>query len=91
MTQIQPELAEPITWRDLAACKDVPEVDFFPFPEDVQAIGRAKEICAICPVAEECLAYAIETRQSDGIWGGHTPKERMKIRRKWMEEVRRAS
>ena len=90
MAQIQPELAEQPTWRDLAACKDA-NIDFFPFPEDVQAIGRAKEVCATCPVAEECLAYALETRQGDGIWGGHTPKERMKIRRKWMEQVRRAS
>ena len=32
-----------------------------------------------------------QTRQGEGIWGGHTPKERVKIRRKWSEQVRRAS
>jgi hypothetical protein len=37
------------------------------------------------------LTYAIETRQGEGIWGGHTAKERVKIRRKWAEQVRRAS
>ncbi|MGQ0849270.1 MAG: WhiB family transcriptional regulator [Actinomycetota bacterium] len=80
-----------IAWREAAACRTTPGVDFFPSPEDVQAIGQAKAVCATCPVAEECLTYALETRQAEGIWGGHTPKERVKIRRKWMEEVRRAS
>jgi WhiB family redox-sensing transcriptional regulator len=84
---IETEIA---TWRDAAACKDS-TVDFFPNPEDVAGISAAKEICSTCPVANECLTYAIETRQGEGIWGGHTPKERVKIRRKWAEQIRRAS
>ena len=88
MSQTFPELTEPLTWRDGSACRERPDVDFFPFPEDVQAISRAKDVCVICPVAEECLMYAIETRQADGVWGGHTPKERTKLRRKWMEDIR---
>ena len=83
-----PEFGEPLTWRDDAACRERPDVDFFPYPEDVQAISRAKEVCAIRPVNEECLIYAISTRQGDGLWGGHTTKERAKLRRKWMEDVR---
>ena len=88
MNHAFPDPIEPVTWRDDSACRERPDVDFFPFPEDVQAIGRAKEVCAICPVADECLMYAIETRQGDGVWGGHTPKERTKLRRKGMEDVR---
>jgi hypothetical protein len=42
-------------------------------------------------VASECLTWAIETNQSEGIWGGHTPKERRSIRRRWIEEIERAS
>lgn len=79
-------------WRDLAACLEVgDEVDFFPAPEDVAAIAKAKAVCASCPVAAECLTWAVETNQSEGIWGGHTPKERRSIRRRWLEEVRKAS
>ena len=85
------DVTELVTWRDLAACKEKPDVDFFPYPEDVAGIARAKEVCATCPVADECLSYAIETRQSEGVWGGHTTKERTKLRRKWAEEIRRAS
>jgi WhiB family redox-sensing transcriptional regulator len=85
------EAPELTSWRDLAACREAPEVDFFPSPEDEVAIGRAKAVCGACPVAGECLEYALETRQSDGIWGGHTPRERVKLRRQWLEQVRKAS
>lgn len=80
-------------WREGAACLRLEqgEVDFFPDPEDVAAIATAKAVCATCPVAEECLAYAIETNQSEGIWGGLLPKERARLRRRWLEEIRRAS
>jgi len=81
------EMVEP-TWRDTAACREWTGVDFFPFSEDVQAIRRVKEVCALCPVTEDCLAYAIETRQGDGVWGGLTPRERIYLRRKWMEHSR---
>ena len=79
-------------WREAASCLDVGEdVTFFPDKEDVGAIGKAKAICATCPVADICLSWAIETRQSEGIWGGHTPKERRKLRRRWLEETKKAS
>lgn len=80
------------TWRDEAACKDDGEGLFFPEGDsDLGRIAAAKAICASCPVQDECLAYAIETNQPEGIWGGHTPRERRRIRRQWLEEVRRAS
>lgn len=84
-------VSELISWRDSAMCREAPEIDFFPSPEDAPAIARAKEVCAVCPVAAECLDYALETRQADGVWGGHTTKERAKLRRQWLEEIRKAS
>jgi len=80
------------TWRDEAACLDVvDEVSFFPDPEDLVGIAQAKAICSTCPVASECLTWAIETNQSEGVWGGHTPHERRTIRRRWIEEIEKAS
>lgn len=67
------------------------DVDFFPDREDAAAVGRAKAVCSTCPVAAECLSWALETNQPDGIWGGHTAKERRAIRRTWLEEIQRAS
>ncbi len=79
-------------WREAASCLDVPEdVTFFPDKEDVGAIAKAKAICATCPVADECLSWAIDTNQAEGVWGGHTAKERRAIRRRWLEEIRKAS
>jgi WhiB family redox-sensing transcriptional regulator len=79
-------------WREGAACIDVvDEVSFFPEPEDLVGIARAKAVCAGCPVADECLSWSIETNQSEGIWGGHTPKERRAVRRRWLEEIEKAS
>lgn len=79
------------SWREAAACVDAAGVSFFPDPASVGAIAAAKAVCAGCPVAGECLTWAIETNQTDGIWGGHTPAERRTIRRRWLEEIRRAS
>lgn len=79
-------------WREAAACIDVvDEVSFFPDKEDLGAIVRAKAVCSSCPVADICLSWAIETNQSQGIWGGHTTKERRRLRRRWMEETQKAS
>lgn len=79
-------------WRESAACLDLGgEVDFFPSQEDIQGIERAKQVCAGCPVQDNCLVYAIETNQSDGIWGGTDPRERSKLRRQWVRDLRRAS
>lgn len=79
-------------WREAAACIEVvDEVSFFPDPEDLAGTARAKAVCAGCPVAAECLTWAIETNQSEGIWGGHTAKERRSVRRRWLEEIEKAS
>ncbi len=82
---------EPEFWREEAACADRPEVDFFAPPDRREEVARAKAICAACPVADVCLAFAIETNQPDGIWGGYTAKERSRLRRRWLEDLRRAS
>ena len=34
-----------------------------------------------CPVRIQCLNYALNTRQDDGVWGGTTENERERIRR----------
>lgn len=82
---------EPEFWREGASCADRPEVDFFAPPEASDEVRRAKAICASCPVLDDCLAFAIETNQPDGIWGGHTSKERARLRRQWLQRLRKAS
>ena len=73
-------------WRlQEVAPNGLPRQIGFTFPA-TDSPARPKD--ATCPVASECLTWAIETNQSEGVWGGHTPKERSYLRRKWMEETR---
>lgn len=61
-----------------AACvKEDPEL-FFPEGSTGRSAktAQAKQICASCPVAVQCLQFAISNQITDGIWGGTTPSER---------------
>jgi WhiB family redox-sensing transcriptional regulator len=64
-------------WRAKAACADYPDETFFPHPNDDARL--AKRICAECPVAKECLTYALGAREPWGVWGGLTEQERRAI------------
>lgn len=66
-------------WKDQAACLDA-DPDLF-VGDDVTPIERerAVAICHGCPVREECLAYALDTRQMFGIWGGLDERQRRAV------------
>lgn len=58
-------------WMIEAACVDfLPIVDFHSSNYDEQKV--ALSICATCPVRKECLQYALDNHEKDGIWGGAT-------------------
>jgi WhiB family redox-sensing transcriptional regulator len=75
-------------WRDQAACREVDPELFFPIghgPAAQAQIVDAKAVCARCPVVQECLAWALETGQDAGVWGGLTEEERRELRRRMLE------
>ncbi|MDH3307302.1 MAG: WhiB family transcriptional regulator [Acidimicrobiia bacterium] len=79
-------------WRDLAACVEHDPDLFFPAGETGPAgdqIAAAKRICADCPVALDCLYYAVTTGQRSGVWGGTDENERRMLRRKWVTAERK--
>lgn len=79
-------------WREAAACANRTDNLFFPNTEGETSFMRAaKAICTGCPVRLECLDYAIETGQTEGIWGGLTSRERRVTRRERIAAARRAS
>lgn len=69
-------------WRLRAACLKYPAVLFFGLDDSETPVerrareDRAKEICAQCEVRQECLDYALATKEPYGIWGGLTEIER---------------
>lgn len=66
-------------WRHRAICRDEDPELFFAVGNDGPAllqIAEAKMVCRRCPVTTDCLSWALETGQSDGVWGGKTEDER---------------
>lgn len=65
----------PPAWMDFAACKDSDPDAWYPDSGDPSS--RARKICwNRCPVQLLCLAYAIETNERHGIWGGLSREQR---------------
>lgn len=68
---------EPGEWVTGAVCAQTdPEVFY---PEKGQTSDTAKAVCRVCPVREQCLAYAVVTDDRHGVWGGMTRKERDRL------------
>jgi WhiB family transcriptional regulator, redox-sensing transcriptional regulator len=81
------------SWWDGAACRTAEPELFFPISLVAGAsahIERAKLVCASCPVRPQCLNYALNHRQEQGIWGGLTDEERRLLRRRTAASNRRA-
>ena len=76
--QIVIETAE-LAWMDQGRCAEVGNDEWF--PEKGGSTREAKAICAQCEVKAECLAYALETDQAHGIWGGLTVHQRRRLKR----------
>lgn len=89
------------SWMPKAACHDINRDVFFVAPMSANSTARtaesserkqravAERYCAGCPVAEECLEYALATKSQDGVWGGKTERERKTILRERKVTLRR--
>lgn len=74
-------------WRDRAACLGQDTALFF--PEDEADATAALAICAVCPVRSECLEWALDSRQDDGVWGATVGRDRVRLRRQRQAAARR--
>lgn len=88
---LEPGASAEADWRHLAACREAPDPDiFFPIGNTgpaLEQIEEAKQICFACSVRNECLDWAIETRQDSGVWGGLSEDERKDMRRSQKQPV----
>lgn len=69
-------------WMSQAECLGHPNPNIF-FPEYRGAqtyYNQARKVCAVCPVWKECLRYALDTPELEGMWGGLSIVERRKVR-----------
>ncbi|MGW3646841.1 WhiB family transcriptional regulator [Streptomyces sp. NPDC000878] len=78
-------------WLRQAACAGEDPELFFPVGTAGPAlrdIATAKRVCARCPVAAQCLEWALRSGQTSGIWGGTCEDERAALLRTARERVR---
>lgn len=72
-------LPPPPDWYQDAACMGLDPGVFF--PEKGGSTQAAKAVCDGCPVAEQCLTFALDDegveRHRYGVWGGMSPRERV--------------
>lgn len=71
-------------WWEDAACKGLdPNIWFPERPQGRDYFAIARGYCQMCPVIDACLAEALLLATEDdrfGMFGGHTPKERARLR-----------
>jgi hypothetical protein len=87
-----PETPRKTSWRDHGACRGEDPDLFHPGGTTgtwANDIAAAKAICARCPVIDACLAWALDTREDYGIFGGLTEDERWNLLQEQAKGARR--
>jgi WhiB family redox-sensing transcriptional regulator len=83
-----------MTWVEQAACKEVGPGPWDSDDETNNTYREARRVCRMCPVAAECLEWALTNDERYGMWGGMTPVERRDLglpeRRTWFDARRQA-
>ena len=70
-------LLEERPWAVYSSCREAePEVFFASTRADERA---AIAVCNTCAVADQCIEFAIETRERFGVWGGTNERERRRM------------
>ena len=73
--------SEGLKWHDKALCTQVGGDIFYPRKGD--ACEEAKALCRSCEARVPCLAYALQSRDGEGIFGGFTERARLKVARRY--------
>lgn len=69
-----------MTWWADAVCSQTDPEAFF--PKKGGSVAAAKATCATCPVIAQCAEHALTNEADYGVWGGLSPRERARIRRR---------
>ena len=77
----------PVGWRYRAACRGA-DLEVF-FPGRGESAEPARQFCALCPVRQPCLQFALSHGIVHGIWGGLTERDRRALRTRHVGAVRR--
>ena len=82
---------DPLAWMEYARCRGLDPNLFVPSFDPKTRQGPPPEAFLVCngdmttppcPVRRECLAYALQNSQLQGVWGGTSDTERRALRRR---------
>lgn len=62
------------------ACHSQPELTHLFYSDNRTEQEAARAICWECPIQQECLGYAMTTKEKFGMWGGLLPAERKRLK-----------
>lgn len=65
-------------FAERARCAETDPEQFF--PERKGRHKKVRAVCRACPAAAECLRWALDNDEPEGIWGGLTGPERRELR-----------
>ena len=79
LTSVQSASVQSGDWRQASLCIRESPDDFFPIghgPAAKRQAERAKRVCAVCPVRDQCLSWALGNDIRHGVFGGLDEEER---------------
>lgn len=88
LARVLRDLTRP-AWQADAACHEHPELPWT--IERGSTARKQKAVCARCLVQDECLLEAMKSRDTVGIWGGTTYRERWRALDKITDQLVRRS
>jgi WhiB family redox-sensing transcriptional regulator len=71
------DMSDSPSFIERAACRDEDPEMFYSRDAATQKLARM--VCDSCEVRVDCLMYALQTNQPDGIWGGTTEQQRREL------------
>ena len=72
--EIVPILKQP--WIDDAACAEVDPSLWYPGQGHEDDMVKARQICGVCAVSNDCREWAVDHDELGGIWAGLSQAER---------------
>ena len=68
-------------------CSEYDTNVFYPEPDEFgnyveSDFDVAKNICNSCWLKDKCLEFALNSNEKEGVWGGTSPAERRRLRRR---------
>lgn len=80
-TDTDPTWPERPAWQASAACRSLTPGLFFS-DNSGEGSAEAVAVCGTCPVRSDCLQFALDNGELLGVWGGTTPSQRARLRRR---------